>query len=66
MVSTALSTSGSSIDYAIRMARILARKMKQPVYVGCSMHFGDTTAEEEMEGFTAAVDLIMDSWNHQT
>ncbi len=63
VISTALSTSGSSIDYATRMAKILARKMKQPVYVGCSMNFAGTTAEEEMEGFTKVVDQIMQKWN---
>lgn len=45
------------------MAKILARKMKRPVYVGCSMNFAGTTAEEEMEGFTAIVDQIMQRWN---
>ncbi|OCT50870.1 hypothetical protein CLCR_09229 [Cladophialophora carrionii] len=64
VISTALSTSGSSIDYATRMAKILARKMKRPVYVGCSMKIAGTTAEEEMEGFTAIVDQIVQKWNH--
>ena len=59
VISTPLSTSDSSIDYATRLAKILARKTKQPVYVGCSMTFTGTTAEEEMEGFTAIVDQIM-------
>ena len=63
VISTALSTSGSSIDYATRMAKILARKMRQPVYVGCSINCAGTTAEEEMEGFTVVVDQIMQKWN---
>ncbi|EXJ92169.1 hypothetical protein A1O3_00719 [Capronia epimyces CBS 606.96] len=63
VISTALSTSGSSIDYATRLAKILARKMKQPVYVGCSMNLAGTTAEEEMEGLTVAVDQIMKMWS---
>ncbi|OAL26106.1 hypothetical protein AYO20_10240 [Fonsecaea nubica] len=63
VISTPLATSGSNIDYATRMAKILARKMKQPVYVGCSMDFSGTTAEEEMEGFAAVVDQIMERWD---
>ena len=66
VISTPLTTSGSSIDYATRMAKILARRMKQPVYVGCSMNFAGTTAEEEMEGLTVAVDKIMQNWNERT
>ncbi|EHY54285.1 hypothetical protein HRR83_008137 [Exophiala dermatitidis] len=65
VISTALSTSGSSIDYATRMAKILARKMRQPVYVGCSMNFAGTTPEEEMEGLTVAVEQIMQRWNQK-
>ena len=62
VISTPLATSGSSIDYATRMAKILARRMRQPVYVGCSMNFAGTTADEEMEGFTTAVDQIIQKW----
>jgi len=62
VISTPLSTSGSSIDYATRLAKILARKLRQPVYVGCSMNFAGTTADEEMEGFTTVVDQIMQKW----
>jgi len=65
VISTALSTSGSSIDYATRMAKVLARRMKQPVYVGCSMNFAGTTAEEEMEGLTVVVDQLVQRWNHR-
>lgn len=65
VISTALSTSGSSIDYTTRMAKILARRMRQPVYVGCSMNFAGTTTEEEMEGLTVAVDQIMQKWNQR-
>ncbi|KAI1615029.1 hypothetical protein EDD37DRAFT_649969 [Exophiala viscosa] len=66
VISTALSTSGSSIDYATRMAKILARRMRRPVYVGCSMNFAGTTPEEEMEGLTVAVDQIMQNWNQKS
>jgi hypothetical protein len=66
VISTPLSTSGSSIDYATRLAKILARRMKSPVYVGCSMNFAGTTTEEEMEGLTAVVGQIMDKWNQKS
>jgi len=65
VISTPLTTSGSSIDYATRMAKILARRMKKPVYVGCSMNFAGMTAEEEMEGLTVAVEKIMQNWNER-
>ncbi|KIW18325.1 hypothetical protein PV08_02613 [Exophiala spinifera] len=65
IISTPLATSGSSIDYATRMAKVLARRMRQPVYVGCSMNFAGTTTEEEMEGFTVAVSEIMRQWNER-
>ncbi len=63
VLSTALYESGSSIDYATRTAKILARRTKEPVYVGCSMNFAGTTIEEEMEGLTKVVDTIMTGWN---
>ncbi|KIW33025.1 uncharacterized protein PV07_04528 [Cladophialophora immunda] len=66
VISTPLATSGSNIDYATRMAKVLARKMKHPVYVGCSMDFTGMTAEEEMEGFAAAVDQIMERWDSKS
>lgn len=66
VISTALSASGSSIDYATRVAKVLARKMKQPVYVGCSMNFAGVTADEEMEGLAAAVDQIMEKWTQSS
>jgi hypothetical protein len=64
-MSTALVTSSPSIDYATRLAKILSRKMKQPVYVGCSMSLADTVAEEEMEGFRTLVDRIMKLWGQR-
>lgn len=41
------------------MAKILARKMKRPVYVGCSMETTGLTVEEEMETFRKAVEVVM-------
>lgn len=60
-ISTALSTEGSSIDYATRLSKILARRLNQPVYVGCSMSFAGLTAEEEMEGISAVVGEILEA-----
>lgn len=58
-ISTALVSSGSSIDYATRLSRILAIKMNQPVYVGCSINFSGTTTEEELEGLMRVVEEVM-------
>lgn len=49
------------------MAKILARRMKIPVYVGCSI---DPTAiglmaEEEMEGLTKIVNVVMERWERR-
>jgi hypothetical protein len=60
-----LQTSPASIDYTTRTAKILSRRMNAPVYVGCSidtMAMG-STVEEEMEGFTKIIDVIMERWN---
>jgi hypothetical protein len=56
-----LTTEGSSIDYATRLSKILARRLRQPVYVGCSMSFAGLTAEEEMEGVAAVVGKILEA-----
>ncbi|KIX05673.1 uncharacterized protein Z518_03645 [Rhinocladiella mackenziei CBS 650.93] len=66
VISTALSTSVPSIDYATRVAKILARRMKQPVYVGCSINLAGTFVEEELEGLTTAVDRIMQKWSQRS
>jgi hypothetical protein len=63
VISTALYESGSSIDYATRTAKILARRTKKPTYVGCSMNFAGTTIEEEMEGLTKVIDTVLTAWN---
>lgn len=61
-ISTALTTSNESIDYATRLAKILARRTKSPAYVGCSMNFAGITADEEIEGLALVVDHIMHQW----
>ncbi|KAE8380617.1 hypothetical protein BDV26DRAFT_290207 [Aspergillus bertholletiae] len=63
-ISTTLYNLPGSVEYATRIAKILARRMRIPVYVGCSI---DPTAlgllvEEEMEGLTKIVDIIMQKW----
>jgi hypothetical protein len=63
-ISTTLYTSPGSIDYATRAAKILARRMKIPVYVGCNIDpvVTGSTVEEEMEGFSKIIDTIMTRW----
>jgi len=51
----------SSVDFATRVAKILARRTGKPTYVGCSAVFGNYGIEEEMAGVKAAVDGIMKS-----
>ncbi|KAK5954987.1 hypothetical protein OHC33_003666 [Knufia fluminis] len=58
-ISSVLCATGSSIDYATRLSKILARRMRLPVYVGCSMSFAGITPEEEMEGLGRVVSEIM-------
>lgn len=36
--------------------------MNIPVYVGCSMRFPGLMVEEEMEGLTELMKVIMDQW----
>ncbi|EAU39477.1 predicted protein [Aspergillus terreus NIH2624] len=63
-ISTTLYTSPGTEEYTARIAKILARRTKVPVYVGCSI---DPTAiglmpEEEMEGLTKIVNVVMERW----
>ncbi|KAL4917779.1 hypothetical protein BDW62DRAFT_201337 [Aspergillus aurantiobrunneus] len=64
-ISTTLYTTPSTEEYATRVAKILARRMGVPVYLGCSI---DPVAlgllpEEEMEGLTGIVDRVMTRWD---
>ncbi|KAL4774572.1 hypothetical protein BDW60DRAFT_205141 [Aspergillus nidulans var. acristatus] len=64
VISTILYTTASTEEYATRVAKILARRMGVPVYLGCSI---DPVAlgllpEEEMEGLTSIVDKVMAKW----
>lgn len=60
---THLCTYESSIDFTTRLAKLLARKIKRPIYVGNSMSFASAgmggTVEEEMEGFKKVVEVVM-------
>ncbi|MCJ1231236.1 hypothetical protein MMC12_007913 [Toensbergia leucococca] len=58
-LSTSLYAVPGSIDFATRVAKILARKTGNPAYVGCSVVFGGATVEEEIQGVKVAVDTII-------
>jgi hypothetical protein len=64
-LSTPLYTYESSVEFTTRLAKLLARKTRKPVYVGNSMSFASTgmggTVEEEMEGFKKVVEVVMDA-----
>ncbi|KAJ5359190.1 uncharacterized protein N7496_011603 [Penicillium cataractarum] len=66
-ISTTLYTTPSSIEYTTRVAKILARRVRQPVYVGCSIDPNGLgqTVEEEMEGLTLIVNLIVEKYEAQ-
>ncbi|KAF3397862.1 hypothetical protein F1880_006055 [Penicillium rolfsii] len=66
-ISTTLYTTPSSIEYTTRVAKILARRLRQPVYVGCSIDPNGLgqTVEEEMEGLTLIVNLIVEKYEAQ-
>jgi hypothetical protein len=51
------------VDFATRLAKVLARKTAKPVYVGNSISFASAgmggTVEEEMEGFRRCVEVVV-------
>jgi hypothetical protein len=63
-ISTPLYTYESSIEFTTRLAKLLARKLGKPVYVGNSISFASAgmggTVEEEMEGFKKVVQVVME------
>ena len=65
VISTPLYTSGSSIDYANRTAKIIASRTGRPVYVGCSINFSGLTVEEEMEGLRKVIETVMTKWKER-
>lgn len=56
---TSLYVVPGSIDFATRVAKILAKRTGKPAYVGCSAVFGEGGVEEEMGGVKAAIEGIM-------
>ncbi|KAF4634412.1 hypothetical protein G7Y89_g3692 [Cudoniella acicularis] len=63
-LSTPLYTYESSVEFTTRLAKLLARKTKKPVYVGNSISFASAgmggTVEEEIEGFKKVVEVVME------
>ncbi|CAI7625476.1 unnamed protein product [Penicillium pancosmium] len=66
-ISTTIYTSPSSIEYTTRVAKIVARRIGMPVYVGCSIdpHALELTVEEEMEGLSQIVNLVVERYEAQ-
>ncbi|PLB35731.1 proteasome assembly chaperone 4 family protein [Aspergillus candidus] len=62
-ISTTIYTA-ASVEYTTRIAKILARRMGVPVYVGCSIDATalELTVEEEMEGLVKIVETVMERW----
>ncbi len=59
-ISTELTTTPTTVEYATRLAKILARKLNGPVYVGCSLSVEEFTVEEEMEGLRVVVGKVVE------
>ncbi|KAK3062667.1 hypothetical protein LTS18_003594 [Coniosporium uncinatum] len=62
-LSTALYPQSTTVDFATRIARILARRSGKPTYVGNSMSFAAAglggAVEEEMEGLNRVIEVVM-------
>ena len=62
-LSTPLYTLPSSLDFATRLAKVLARKTGKAVHVGSSVTFAGAaqggSVEEEMDGFKAVVENVL-------
>ncbi|KAF2203095.1 hypothetical protein GQ43DRAFT_447677 [Delitschia confertaspora ATCC 74209] len=62
-LSTTLYTQSYTLDFTTRLAKLLARKLAKPVYVGNSISFASAgmggTVEEEMEGFRRVVEVVL-------
>ncbi|TGJ79532.1 hypothetical protein E0Z10_g9231 [Xylaria hypoxylon] len=63
-LSTTLYSVEATLEFTTRLAKILAKKAKMPVYVGNSISFASTglggTMEEEMEAFKQVVAVALD------
>ncbi|OJJ74261.1 hypothetical protein ASPBRDRAFT_39376 [Aspergillus brasiliensis CBS 101740] len=64
VISTTIYSCPGSVEYTARIAKILARKMKTPVYVGGSIEPATmgVMAEEEIEGVKRIVDVVVKGW----
>ena len=64
-MSTTLYSQPSTLDFTTRLAKVLARKLKLPCYVGNSMDLhgsaGGGSVEEEMEAFRAVVGVSVEA-----
>ena len=53
-----------TLEFTTRLARLLAKKTRMPVYVGNSISLANTglggTVEEEMEVFAKVVEIALD------
>lgn len=62
-MSTILYNNPSSLDFATRLAKVLARRTGKAVHVGSSVSFESSaqggTVEEEVEGFKRIVETVM-------
>ncbi|KAL1800924.1 hypothetical protein ACET3X_001266 [Alternaria dauci] len=62
-LSTPLFTHGGTLDFTIRLSKVLARRTGKPVYVGNSSSFASAgmggTVEEEMEAFRRVVEVVI-------
>ncbi|KAF2792498.1 hypothetical protein K505DRAFT_362861 [Melanomma pulvis-pyrius CBS 109.77] len=62
-LSTPLYNYDATVDFATRLAKVLARKADKPVYVGNSIGFASAgmggTVEEQMEGFRRCVEVVV-------
>ncbi|RWA12513.1 hypothetical protein EKO27_g2620 [Xylaria grammica] len=63
-LSTTIYSTEATLEFTIRLAKILAKKVNMPVYVGNSISFASTglggTMEEEMEAFKQVVAVALD------
>ena len=63
-MSTTLYNVPSSLDFATRLAKLLARTTGKALHVGSSVSFDSSaqggTVEEEMEGFKRIVETVRD------
>ncbi|RAK87427.1 hypothetical protein BO79DRAFT_197524 [Aspergillus costaricaensis CBS 115574] len=64
VLSTTIYSSPGSVEYTARVAKILARRMKTPVYVGGSIEPATmgVMAEEEIEGVKRIVEVVVRGW----